>query len=81
MVHIIICVLLSDDGLDYSALMSDDDLLIGAGVGGEATAAEPTDADSWTISPLAQSSVKVRKRKRDRPGRRERTSELQAVLT
>ena len=45
MVHIIICVLLSDDGLDYGALMSDDDSLIGAGVGGEATAAEPTDAE------------------------------------
>ena len=34
-----------DDGLDYGALMSDDDSLIGAGVGGGATAAEPTDAE------------------------------------
>ena len=38
---------ISDDGLDYDALMmSDDDSLIGGGAGGEgATAAEPTDAE------------------------------------
>ena len=38
-------MLLLDDGLDYSALMSNDDSLIRAGVGEGATAAEPTDAE------------------------------------
>lgn len=34
-----------DDDLDYGALMSDDDSLIGAGGGGEGATAEPTDAE------------------------------------